>query len=561
MTIKKLFKQARGLFAMLLASQSAVAMQVPAPKDPYQNIRYGSAFDQKELYTKHKQLMDTLGCSKNVFPEAQGIARSASYKIDAEEESSDIGHISIDITSNERMPLATTDKQETTKKDLEKYEADCLKGLNWERRMTLARPAIYALAEMGLAGTGAALSMKALGSESLGGSFAVFAAISDTLRLLRGTIQSAHHLISWPDNQLKELEEHFAKNKCYIPRVLWPKIINAFVSARQNEFSRETHTNFIEFALGFTTYKPKQPVHFKNHMGIDGIKQELNQRVDTFFNNYETKECTEALMQVKINIAKFIDSLLDDHAPTSVVQLPRYLYLHGAGGIGKTHFVQTLSAWIEELIPGSVRFEDLVVTGADELEGSPEKSGAFLRVLRNQLIENKRGSIVIVDEATWLNDKGMISPAKRIFNGDRSKLSTAYFGKGMDGTGVNLEMPPMLIFVASNETLNDKPLASRFDVIQYPKPTPQALVAYAGECVSKSAILKQANITPQESASAIGAWIKSLKESDLNFRYIAANIEVTLLRGGHTTLSNASSSSSSSSSSAATAAVMAALSS
>ncbi len=532
MTIKKLFTQAIIAGTAVMAFQSVMAMQVPGQKDPYQYIRYSNAFDQKKLHQKYAGLMSTLGCSKNV---SQGIAGIASRNTSTDgvelNELTSNTHQSNDVIIDIRrltnyMPVP--DEQERIAKELKSYEADCLKNLNWARRMSLARPGIYAVMEMGLMGGGAAATIYALGSESMGGSFAVYGTIFESLRLLRGTIQSGYDLISWPDNQLEDLENHFAKNKCYIPQVLWPAITKGFIEARQNEFSRETHTNFLQFVLGFTTYKPKQPVRFKNGMSADQTKQELNKRIDEFFGNYKTENCTKTLTQIKINTSKFIDYILNDETTPMVdTQLPRYLYLHGPGGIGKTHFVQALTQWIDELIPGSVRFEDLVITGADELEGTPQKAGAFLRVLRNQLLENKRGSIVIVDEATWLNDKGMISPAKRIFNGDRSKLSTSYFGSGIDGNGISLEIPPMLIFVASNEVLEDKPLATRFDVIQYPNPTQETLTSFALDYATKSVALKNAQIVPEK--SKIQAWIEKLDTGDLNFRHIASNIEVMLL--------------------------------
>jgi len=532
MTIGKLFNKAIIAGSAMMAFQSAIAMQVPMPKDPYQYIRYGNAFDQKTLYKEYAELMSALGCSKNVSQDITGIA-SGDTSVEGIElnELTSNAHQSNDIVIDMRrlnnyMPLPN--EQERIAKDLKSYEADCLKNLNWARRMSLARPGIYAITEMGLVGGGAAISIYALGTESFGGSFAGFAAIFESLRLLRGTIQSGYDLISWPDNQLEDLENYFAKNKCYIPYVLWPRITEAFVEARHNEFSRETHTNFLKFVLGFTTYKPKQSVRFKNGISADQAKWELNNRIDEFFVDYKIEHCAKAIAQIKINISKFIDYMLNDEAgSTANKQLPRYLHLHGSGGIGKTHFVQTLTQWIDELIPGSVRFEDLVITGADELEGTPQKAGAFLRVLRNQLIENKRGSIVIVDEATWLNDDGMVSPAKRTFNGDRSKLSTSYFGTGIDGTGITLDMPPMLIFVASNEEIKDKALATRFDIVQYPNPKQEKLISYAAEYATKSIALKNAQIVPEK--SKIQSWVEKLKDADVNFRHIASNIEVMLL--------------------------------
>lgn len=491
-------------------------MMVPTPKDPYEHIRYNQAFNQDAIYEKHRPLLEQLGCAKNVFSSLE-TKRSQSISL------GNSGHVVIDITQGllEESNLDLISLAQET--DL--YVKDCLKKLNSARRMALAEPGIYALTEMGLVGCGAAVAMTALGSGSMGGSFAGFAAVFDSLRLVRGAIHSAHNLISWPDNPLQALENQFAINKLYIPRALWPKIIRAFVSARQNEFSREQHTNFIDFALGFTIYKPKEKISFKNDMSVQQVKIKLSKKIDNFFREYEL-ENEDYLDYIKINISKFIDLLTADRMEAAAMQAPRYIYLHGPGGIGKTHFVQTLSEWIEEFIPRSVQFEDLVINSSDELEGNADRPGAFLRVLRNQLIKNKMGSVIIIDEATWLNDETMISPAKRIFNGDRSKLSTTYFGTTIEGTGVSLEIPPMLIFVASNDPIKDPALKSRFDVIQYPRPNLEALTKHACKIASASSVIKQRGVIIDR--KVIAEWIAKLGEN-CNFRYIAGNIEAFLL--------------------------------
>lgn len=478
-----------------------LAMQDPMQRDPYQNIRYQKAFDQKDLYRQYKSLMEKLGCAKNVFPNAG----NKEIVLDIENEPN----------GYQQLP---SNSDSLTKQELISYQKACLQCLQNARRLALAEPGIYAVTEMLLSSAGAAITLKFLGNESMGGSFAAFAAIFDCLRLLRGTIQSGHRLISNPDNPLAMLEESFAKNKCFIPRSLWQKIITSFVAARQNEFSREAHTNFLNFALGFTIYKPKPAIKCKGNRSIDEIKEELERRINQFFADYK-KDSAFDDSHLKINLAKFIDSLGNRNAST---QAPRYIYLHGTGGIGKTHFVQTLSQWIDELLPSTIHFEELVINSAAELEGSAEQPGAFLRLLRNQLLKNRRGSVVMIDEATWLNDQGMISSAKRIFNGDRSHLSTAYFGTGIDGTGTKLDMPPMLIFVASNEKIQDPALASRFDTIFYPTPTKQALVAHAFEIMRKS---KQFSRSLSIDEELIDNWIDTLEEKDRNFRYIGGNVE------------------------------------
>jgi hypothetical protein len=104
-----------------------------------------------------------------------------------------------------------------------------------------------------------------------------------------------------------------------------------------------------------------------------------------------------------------------------------------------------------------------------------------LRVLRNQCQAKKKGSMVFMDEANWLNEPPFEATSKRVFNGAQSKLTTCYFGTGIDGTGVKLDVPPMLVIVASNNEIKEPALKSRFDCIDFPMPTEAALQNYAGQ--------------------------------------------------------------------------------
>jgi hypothetical protein len=89
-----------------------------------------------------------------------------------------------------------------------------------------------------------------------------------------------------------------------------------------------------------------------------------------------------------------------------------------------------------------------------------------------------------MDEANWLNKEVMISPAKRVFNGELAQLSTSYFGPGIDGAGVQLEIPPMLVILSANESIQDEALRSRFDLMKFPSPTQRALAEYGEKLLS-----------------------------------------------------------------------------
>ncbi|MGZ6251281.1 MAG: hypothetical protein ACXWL2_04580 [Candidatus Chromulinivorax sp.] len=470
--------------------------------DPYIDIRYQDAFNQAALYEKYYDLLNRLGCAENVF----------ASNLDFDKK---VNLLSVD----DQVGMY---KKPVTQAELEQFERECMSVLNKARTMALSEPLFDTVINVALMGISAAIITQ-LVSDSVASGFAGSNALYTTIFSTIGAIKYGKNFIWKPNNSLESLENHYAKNKFFIPKALWPKIEQGFIRARTSEFDRKNQMEFIDFALGFMTYKPKNFAHEEHRLSALEIKIELDRRIDKFFDDYTN---TQDIEYIKINVAKFVDLLFDPSLKKSLVQAPRYIYLYGPGGIGKTHFVQQLSSWIDELLPQSVLFEDLVIYSADQLEGSFQTPGAFLKVLRNQLIQNKRGSVVMIDEATWLNS--MISTAKRVFNGDQTKLETTYFGQTIDGTGIHLQMPPMLIFIASNEPIVDLALKSRFDVVNYPLPKETSLIDFAYQKAQTSHILaaKQCSVTQD----VIRSWIQSLNSYDCNFRYVSGNVEAMILK-------------------------------
>jgi len=465
--------------------------------DPYQGIRYNDAFNQKDIYSKYKDLLLQTGCGHNLFEE-------------------------------DHQAVVVTLSEEEYSKKLQEFENECLSLLNKARSVVLFKPAVAEIVSTGLK-TGVFLSafmyMKKNDNEFLSMMGTIYSSLFQALGAIsvsKDLIYVAHNFISKPDNSIGYLEEYFAKNKCYIPNVLWPKITELFILVRENKYPAD----FLNFILNFTVYKPKDSNLFKRPDFISDIKNELRIRIRDFFKNYQNLD-EESLSFIQINVEKFVDELINGHT-SQLGHGPRYIYLHGVGGIGKTHFVQTLASWLEELMPNSVLFEDLVINSVIDLEGNEKTPGALLKVLRNQLMRNKRGSIIMFDEASWLNDYNMISSVKRVFNGDRSKLSTSFFGTNIDGSMISFSIPPMLIFVAGNDTIHDAALASRFDLVSYPIPTKEALFNYALKIINESDIIKNNSVIVDN--NKVYAWIQNLKDGDCNFRYIASRIEGFLLR-------------------------------
>lgn len=125
-----------------------------------------------------------------------------------------------------------------------------------------------------------------------------------------------------------------------------------------------------------------------------------------------------------------------------------------------------------------------------------------------------------MDEASWLNKDDIISPAKRVFNGNLSRLSTSYFGGGLEGFGINLKMPPALIFVASNEEIKDPALKTRFDVIEFPSPKKETLIRHAQEIAAQDKLIQSLHLDTNQ--FDFGKWLEQSGAN--NFRDIESKI-------------------------------------
>ncbi len=185
---------------------SAADMMAPSSKNPLADLDYTVAFKFDKIYEQYPGTLKKLGLSENTGVLA--ITQETDYvEIKDNEESADL---------------------------LKKCQSDCLKHLQQTRKLTLLGPAGQTALMMGLMGGGTAATIELVGGSSFGGSFAVFNTMFSCMFMLPRAINSVLHTCTPPTSPLDEREIVFALNKCFIPHVMWPKIIENFMLARQN---------------------------------------------------------------------------------------------------------------------------------------------------------------------------------------------------------------------------------------------------------------------------------------------------------------------------------------
>src|SRR3990167_6941767 len=70
------------LTIFILCSSLTLISAASKSSDPYADIRYSAAFNQKELYKKYAHLLEQLGCAYNVLSDykQQAVQEDASYQ-------------------------------------------------------------------------------------------------------------------------------------------------------------------------------------------------------------------------------------------------------------------------------------------------------------------------------------------------------------------------------------------------------------------------------------------------------------------------------------------------
>ncbi len=484
--------------------------------DPYARMDCTRAFDHSSIDRKYSALMESLGCAANVFEERQ-LPSSTHNSISG----------SADVYINLPDPPESTPAWEVVKSPLmQSYYDACIKKLN-----SAKRSAVYEPAKGGILTIFVLLSVfftieLILGWGSNYGNLAVYGSLLALVPPVSTVAQSTlTHF--YPQKQLiSELEIEFAKKQCFIPRALWPIIEAKFAKLRQVPSEWNNAYNFIQFALKFVVYYPLPPVAIANTEFIDAaskrmLKQTLNQEIDRYFADYQEID-PKQLRSIKHTITAFAMQLLGDK------QRPNYLYISGPPGIGKSHFVNTVNRWFAKLLPKAVSADRLVVESPEDLIGTSNSQGVFLRAL-SKMYRRQRHGIIAEAKANWINKREYGRAIDSVFAERLEYINTTYFGEGDDGRGVKLTAPPMLVMLTNTEKIEPAEIENLFTNINFPLPKPEALLKHAIRVfLENDSILTELRVEPPSAEGEsptlperleqrIGEHIKSCT----NFRQVA----------------------------------------
>ena len=170
-------------FMSFFAVQKNMAMESSQQQDPLIRMNYRNAFDQAKIHEKFKDLMIRWGCAANVFADKE-LKPNAIAQFESElAPDTDLTSIELTSENESEVQLALNSNQDETynqnqNQDIQNsYEKACLNKLQATRRWTITEQARESLTILSLMVLAAFTVTKMLDSDSLGGSFSIFAVI------------------------------------------------------------------------------------------------------------------------------------------------------------------------------------------------------------------------------------------------------------------------------------------------------------------------------------------------------------------------------------------------
>lgn len=256
MQIKKISRISIIFQAALYISSSLLGME-QTERDPYIRIKYRDAFDQKEIHKTHADLMRQLSCNLNVFNDAHESISSILPGYDPRGSACTTRCSNAAVACAKKagssacsyaqdfMPWAPGERDlelgvELADRDARKAYLDaCHNKLWWARFHAVSRPAVEGGVLLGLLWASIWAAEQKMSKESYGGTAGIMFGWMNSAFIFKDMLPSILNIISAPKNDMEEIEERFAANQCFIPKALWPKIIDQFGMARTNQYQQQ----------------------------------------------------------------------------------------------------------------------------------------------------------------------------------------------------------------------------------------------------------------------------------------------------------------------------------
>lgn len=300
-----------------------------------------------------------------------------------------------------------------------------------------------------------------------GSSLAWFSAISQSIAQAWETGKAwISHLKHGGKDTLSQLEACAMDSMSDYPHSVLSEIVRAGETARIDAYKRGESIGRLMQLIQLRLNAPLPPL-----ASITKIKasHELAHDFYKLLTDTYDPESNKGLKMLALELSTFVWNVVNG---TSSIQ---YISISGLPGVGKTETAKKVYQMLLDILgQESVHLFQAVLQDVSEIEGNNNTPSMILKATgaaRNN--KQARGLFVVMDEgATQLNQS--VDSAKRAFN-SKTEISGGHFL----GTHQTFTAMPTIVFILSNDPINDTALATRMTLAHFEKPTTSALKAHA----------------------------------------------------------------------------------
>jgi hypothetical protein len=193
-----------------------------------------------------------------------------------------------------------------------------------------------------------------------------------------------------------------------------------------------------------------------------------------------------------------------------------YISVSGPHGIGKTETTRKIYKALNQVFEsGTIYLAETVMQDGSDIEGTPTTPSILLRVIGEAKTSmHARGIFMVLDEGTThLNQH--IDSAKRAFN-SKTEITGGHFL----GETVKFPTLPMILFILSNDAIQDLALASRMTQVSLISPNPKILEQHIEAVAQKLQIGLPVQLNTAD--------LQMISQKITNFREVESKIKEAL---------------------------------